>query len=235
MSQGGWSNDAVTYLVVPTGATTGQRIVILNPVTGDAVDVYDSANELIMDINSNGVVQTYATGFSPQQTEQRGDGIYYIDNTLGSTAHVILRPTTNVSQQPAILLNVKNGNFTSDYTLAVLAASWNGTGTATLVGNERGVGGSMVQSDGASSNNLMHCEAVTGTTDASGFFTFVHHASFTPNMIFTQVHDTGTPAFGNIDVIDGSITSTQATVYCVNFNGTARTLATVSFWIMCMG
>lgn len=81
--------------------------------------------------------------------------------------------------------------------------------------------------------------AITGITDASGFLVFNHGfkdingANAAPSMIITQVHDSGTPTFGNVDIIDGSITTTQAKGYCVLFNGSARVSATVNFWIAC--
>jgi len=88
---------------------------------------------------------------------------------------------------------------------------------------------------------LPQVAAITGTTDASGFLIFNHGFKdingnpAIPTKIFTQVHDTGTPTFGNIDIIDGSITSTQAKGFFVQFNGTSRASATVNFWIECYG
>lgn len=51
---GAWTNDRQTSITLPTGATTGQRIV-LNGVTGE-IDIYDAANNWIVTINpSNGL------------------------------------------------------------------------------------------------------------------------------------------------------------------------------------
>jgi hypothetical protein len=83
--------------------------------------------------------------------------------------------------------------------------------------------------------------AITGTTDSSGFLVFNHGfvdingAALAPAKIVTQVHDVGTaPGFGNCNLDDTfGITSTQAKVFCANFNGTARTSAAVKFWIVC--
>src|SRR5205085_89659 len=96
------------------------------------------------------------------------------------------------------------------YTLRLIGGNDLGTKGPSLVGNERGVQGSVVQSDQTSTSNLIHVAAITGTTDASGFLTFNHGATFkdgtgapvAPSMIFCQVHDTGTPGFGDVDIID---------------------------------
>jgi hypothetical protein len=60
MSGGAWSNDSVTTLVIPTGATTGARIV-LNGLTGQ-IQVFDSTNALVGQIDSAGIVALGTNG-----------------------------------------------------------------------------------------------------------------------------------------------------------------------------
>lgn len=58
MGNSAWGNDTTTTLVVPTGATTGARVVI-NGLTGQ-IQVYNSSNTLVAQIDSAGI-ETFAS------------------------------------------------------------------------------------------------------------------------------------------------------------------------------
>lgn len=240
----GWSMQGFTSLTIPSGATSGARVIIVNPVTGDVMDVYNALNQLIANIDSEGQYTVYQfdtfSHAAIQHTQFGQEGIIYFSDVDNSDA--IMEWTSSAAGQPGTqavwTIQVANNNPGINfevYTLQVFAGSDDATKKPTMTGTERGITGSVMQSDQVSTNNLVHYAAISGTTNGSGFLTFSHGASFTPTMIFAQVHDQGTPTFGMIDIINGSITSSQAQGFFVQFGGAARTNAAVNFWIMCVG
>lgn len=240
----GWTNSLLTSLTLPQGATSGARIILINPATGDVMDIYNSLGQLIANIDPSGQYIVYQydniTHAPIQHTQFGQEGLIYFSDVDNSDAIMewVSSAAGNPSTQAAWTLQVANNNPSASngvYTLMVFAGSDDGSHQPTMTGSERAITGSVVQSDQVSTNNLIHCTNISGTTNASGFLTFNHGASFTPSMIFCQVHDTGTPTFGMIDVINGSINATTAQVYCVQFGGGARMGAAVNFWIMCVG
>jgi len=212
---------------IESGTDPGQHVILNNPATGDAVDVYDAGNNLVTYINRLGVVAAVdpSTGHLARMTQgqfQQSDG--------GSNdSALILLPAASTSQQTELDVLVSPPVGTT-YTLRLVGGSDDGSKSPTLIGNERGVSGSLVQSDQVSSGNLRHQGTVSGSnTDASGFLTFAHGAAFTPTRMLLQPHDVGTPAFGMLDYISGSLSAFNATVFAKNFNGTTRTAAPITF------
>lgn len=210
-----------------SGTDPGQHVIINNPVTGDPVDVYDTGNNLVTYINRFGVIvaQDPSTGHLARMTQgqfQQNDG-----GTNDSA--LILLPASTTAQQTELDVLV-SPHVGTTYTLRLVGGSDDGTKFPTLIGNERGHSGSLVQSDQVSTGNLRHVGTVSGSnTDASGFLTFAHGAAFTPTQMFLQPHDVGTPAFGMLDYITGSFSAFNATIFAKNFNGTTRTGAPVTF------
>jgi len=248
----GWSMQGFTSLTIPSGATTGARVVIVNPVTGDVMDVYNALNQLIANIDSDGQYTVYQfdtfSHAAIQHTQFGQEGIIYFSDVDNSDA--IMEWTSSAAGAPSTqavwtiqVANNDPGTHFEVYTLQVFAGSDDASKGPTMVGTERQVTGSVVQSDQVSTSNLEHMVAISDTTDASGFLVFNHGASFkdaagnpkAPNFIFTQAHGAGTPAFGHCNLVDGSITATQAKVLCVNNNGTIRTSAPVTFWAWSKG
>lgn len=227
-------NNVVSRGSIQSGTAPGARFLI-NPGNGDIVDVYDSANELIMKIDSNGILSEYVFSATSQHVFYEGDGLHYVSDLDASTAFERFFPSTTTNSHAQLRLSVTNNDGLSTYTLTLAAGSDLSPGASGLSGTERGVSGSVVQADTSGSLNLVHAAAISGTTDGSGFLTFNHGASFTPTMILCQAHGAGTPSFGTTSVIDGSITSTQAKVLCFNLNGTVRAGAAVTFWVWCIG
>lgn len=235
----GWSMQGFTSLTIPEGATSGARIVIGDQVNGFAIAVYNSSNQLIFSIDQGGSAISYNYTQFPAPAVMTTELIQgslgsQVDNSNGESMNATITRVVNPTDQPEYTFLVACAGGTAGV-LSIRGGSKNGANNATLTGLERNVSGSLVQSDQVSTNNLLHFAAISGTTDGSGFLTFNHGAGFTPAFIFTQVHDQGTPTFGMVDIINGSITSSQARGFFVQFGGAARANATVNFWIMCVG
>lgn len=234
MANSGWTNDAITSLTIPTGATTGARVVIANPATGDAVDVYDSAGKLIAAITFNGAIESFSPSVSNEIIIQ-GAVIQFQVNPLTSKADIDFAAPVFPSSTPDLILTSSStsANFGQ---LIVSGQSDDLSVPPTVQALERTVEGSVVVSDQRSVNNLFHADTISGTTDASGNVVFAHGAAFTPTMIYVQVHAAGpSPTFGMVDILDGSIDSTNATAHCRNFNGTVHALGAVTFWALSLG
>jgi hypothetical protein len=220
MAQGSWSNDSITTLVVPTGATSGKRVVIANQQNGDAVDTYDEDGDLVFRITSDGsIVQVTDYGdFSV------GDGTLQWHSTSPSgLAQVFFTPDASPSQG-AEVTTVVNGTG-GTYSLMLAAASASGTQKATAIGTERGVTGSLMQSDRVSTDSLVHVGRYSVTTNASANVTFSHGCSFTPD---NSVISTVGQASPNQYVVT-AYTSTQCTLHVTNAAGANLVSALTNF------
>jgi len=210
----GWSMQGFTSLTIPSGATTGKRIVIADPVTGNAFEVYNAANQLVAWIDGFGIYHEFSSSPTSQEIQYKNDGMHMVGDTLGDTATVVFVPATSVSGQPQLQAVVTNGNGTSIYTLQIATAGEDGTGTATMIGTERGVTGSLIQSSqGVSTNNLTCRGNFSCVTNASGIGTFNHNAGFVP---------TGGIITANAAVAAGA---TQFSIQPASFTSTAVTIA----------
>lgn len=210
-----------------SGTIPGQHVIFNNPATGDPLDVYDSGNNLVTYINSFGVIvaQDPSTGYLARLTQ----GQFQLNDGHNNDGVIRMIPAASTSQQSEldVLMSPPIG---PTYVLRLIGGSDDGSKLQTLAGNERGLQGSLVQADNVSSGNLRHTGTVNGSnTDGSGFLTFAHGAAFTPTGMVMQVHDVGTPAFGMLDYISGSLSAFNATVFAKNFNGTTRTAAPITF------
>ena len=195
MANSGWTNDAVDTLTVPTGATTGKRVVIANQANGDAIDVYDALNNLIYAITGQGAAES----INPD-----GRRVTIFDGAvqlLGANGYVDMfyvepNPFTP-SSQPELFIEVFGPS--NSYSLLLFAESADGTKLPTMLGSERNIRGSIVQTDtggfGPGFGNLVHTGFYTGTVvDAFGDVLIPHGAAFTPqvgNITHWDVNATG--------------------------------------------
>ena len=194
---------------VEIGNPAGAHSILANSATGDAVDVYNSANKLVFSIDSAGD----ATSFDPTlgvQSSLQG-GYIFLKNTAGTfTSQVQLQTPLNNSTYG--LLNISALNSVGNgYTRSVADQSEDGSRPPTLLGTERNVAGSIVQADRTATNNLIHAASYSGTTNASGHLVFSHGCNFTPTGgVVTGTTPGGT--FANLTYGINSLTSTQADV-----------------------
>lgn len=76
-----WSNTSVTTLVIPTGATTGARVII-DGTTG-LISIYNSTNELVDEIGGpDGSIISFATGFSTDVGLREGKILFGLGPTF---------------------------------------------------------------------------------------------------------------------------------------------------------
>lgn len=216
-----------------SGTNPGAHVVLNNPLTGDAVDVYDVSNNLVTYINALGVVGALdpSTGYLARLTQ----GQFQQDDGHNTDTAIIMVPAASTAQQGEMHI-IMSPPVGITYLLRLLGGSDDGSKKPTLIGNERNIQGSLVQTDSTSTDNLIHPFSASGTTNTTGFVTLNHGAAFTPTKIICQVHGTGVaPAFGVVEVMDGTITSTQFQLYCSQFNGTARNTGAVTVWGIAIG
>ena len=211
MANNAWSNDAVNTLTVPTGATTGKRVVIINLATGDAIDIYNASNQLVFSIDNNGV----ATSFHYPQTYNAslGAGVLSVTSATADVGTMADQGVVLASDQSLLQLKQQPANG-MQYVLSLLGGSQDATKKPTLQGTERSVIGSMVQTDQLSVNNLIHAAHYSITYAATGFTqVFNHGAAFTPAFAIVSFDDGSAINNAAVKIAASSITATQATLY----------------------
>lgn len=225
---GSWTNDGVTTLTIPTGATSGQRVVIANPATGDAVDVYNSANQLIYSIDQFGVATAFNHALSWMPTAIAEGGIFALGDNQGNQGQLFMLPS-HAPALPASLTVLMGPAVGNTGFLQIFGASPDGTSQPTVEGNERNVSGSILQSDQVSTNNLVHTDTYTITTDAAATSTFNHGAGFTPRAGFLMgVNGVGATFAWQSAWFPNPFTSTTAHAAFVNNVGTTAGVASTT-------
>jgi len=164
---------------IEVGPLTGQHFIVNNSATGDPLDIYNSSNQLIFSINAFGVAESHNPSNGLSAGLQTGQ-LEINDGTGNNDFTTILLPAATTAQQSRTELNMSPPVGTT-YTLNLYGGSDDGTKKPTLVGNERNIQGSMVQSDQRSTANLIHVGSYHSTVvDAFGDVVIAHGAAFTP-------------------------------------------------------
>lgn len=195
------------------GSNPGQHFIVSNPSTGDALDVYDSANHLIFAITNQGLAASYTTGTAPQPSVGFQNAQLIFSDNATPTAHQATMSFTAPSVPAAQgQITILNSAYTSDVgAIEVICGSADGTKRSTVQAIERGHQGSVLVSDHVSTNNLIHAASYSGTTNAAGHLVFNHGAGFTPTgAVVTGTAPGGT--FANLTYGVDNLTSTQADV-----------------------
>jgi hypothetical protein len=209
-------NNGVFRGSLQTGTAPGQRIILNNPLTGDAIDIYDASNNLIFYVNAFGIASSNnpTTGVSSQL--QSGQ----LELIKGNTnSNAILLPAATTAQQGVLEIDMSPPVGTT-YLLRLVGGSDDGSKNPTLTGNERNVQGSIVQSDQVSTNNLIHSAAYSVTTNAGGHAIFNHGCQFTPKTAYVTGTTSG-GTFANLTHGVNSLTSTQADINWIIANTNA--------------
>jgi hypothetical protein len=179
----GWTNQGITTLVIPTGATTGARVVI-DGTTGQ-ISVYNSSNQLVgqwggangcffsfplVAIDTfveicEGIISWGEQGFTPADPPSiSSNGI-----TINSTG-----------------LQIQSGQPTNNGVGTFLELFGGQTAAgAEIRASQRNITGDLVQLD--TTNNagqLVHGGLYSGTVSGGdGHWTFPHGCSFTPSRV----------------------------------------------------
>lgn len=163
MSGGAWSNDSVSTLVIPTGATTGARVV-LNGITGQ-IQVYNSANTLVAQIDSAGIETFSATGLQSTVTMHDGEIDIFpshiavatlvaavlsaINNTSGPFLQILSPQQLDTLPHNVASMLLRGANAVSNGSLIALGAdsvslAGFGGGTISVGSDQGGVGGVVI-------------------------------------------------------------------------------------------
>jgi len=163
---------------IEVGSLTGAHFVVNNTSTGDVVDVYNASDQLVFRIDSTGNL------FSQDPVSQRFvemDGGFIEFGTGGVSAPYAgssLIAITNTSESFITLDSGLSTNVATDSHVRCYD-SVAGAGTAFVEGLQRGVTGTMVQTDTADgTGNLIHTFTGSGVTDAGGRLNIATGASF---------------------------------------------------------
>jgi hypothetical protein len=211
-------NSGVFRGSLSAGSDPGQHFVVSNPATGDALDVYDSANHLIFAITNQGLAASYTTGSSPQPSAGFQNAQLIFSDNATPTAH-----NSTMSWSPAAVsaaqgvVTILNSGYVSDIgALEILCGSADGSKRPTVQAVERGHQGSVVVSDQVSTNNLVHMGSYSGTTNASGHLIIAHGCGFTPKGCVPIGNANGTFANLTAGVNSAGFTSTNFDTSWIN-------------------
>ena len=166
---------------ITSGTSPGQHIVINNAVTGDAVDVYNSGNQLVYSINNLGVAQSYVAGTLDGSSML--NGTFAITKTGASSVvyNGLVIGNPNDATHDGILEIHSSDSLSGDSYILELHSAVSPGGLPGLRGNERNVSGSVVQTDKAGVNNLQHTVRTSFTTNGAGDGSFNPALGFTPD------------------------------------------------------
>lgn len=198
MSHSGWSNDQLTELTIPQGATTGARITI-NENNDGAILVYNSAGRLTAAISSNGGTADDGTVYQPEiESIDPSSGGYIVEHgaaldfaiplSTGTAATITLSPASLHSQSLTLTSGTSNSGTSGQATLQPTSAGQSGTLASVVIGQEISTGttltGVVIQNDDSFAQlnqpRFIHMGVYTQSTDGSGNIVLPHGALFTP-------------------------------------------------------
>jgi hypothetical protein len=182
---------------ITSGDPAGQHIVINNSVTGDAVDVYDASNQLIYSIDNTGAATSfYRGGGISQNTIARISGGSLLFDRIAGAGHQatyqFIPDVGGAGQSNDVHMQVPSSGTGGTLIVDFLSGAFNNTNGPTILSTERGVSGSLVQSDQSRTNNLFHMAYYGGTTDAAGNLALAHGCAFTPSAAVITIDASGT-------------------------------------------
>lgn len=174
-------NDGTFRGSIEVGSLTGQHFWVNNPNTGDVIDVYNSTNQLVFSIDRTGRLVSQSS-VSTLNIVMVGASLFFEDTAQSP----VLPPQETGSLSPTeTSLNLSAGipanaaptiqpAFLQLITDVALTSPW-------IKATQRDTTGAVVQTDvNSNTNQLIHADTYTVTTDAGGTSTFPHFANFTP-------------------------------------------------------
>lgn len=213
MPTNAWSNDAVDTLVIPTGATSGARIV-LDGTTGEIL-VYNSANALVGTWGGpTGCLFDYespGTRFAELCAAQ----LQFGDQVNPPTTKAAVSATSNSSNSQ---LNLDSGQSGGQHHSFITMFSGTAGSTDYIEVAQLNQDGRMVSTDDISSPCLMHVGSYTGSVvDGFGDVQINHGAHFTPKYGLLQAWDWNSVGQGwQLEWVGNPFSSTVATFFTRN-------------------
>lgn len=238
MANSGWTNDAVDSLTVPTGATSGERVIIANQANGDAIDIYDVANQLVFSIDKNGRLVSYST-VNTAEVVIVGASVFFEDTAQSPQLPPQVQGLLGPDQTQLILSAGTPHNAAGLTTASLELISGDTAGSPWVQATQRGVSGAVLQNDSTQDppvSNLVHIASYSGTTDAGGHLVFAHNCSgFTPKWAFVMGTTSG-GTFANLTYGLNSLGATQADVnWTVANTGAAYANQVITFDMVLYG
>lgn len=181
MPTNAWSNDSISTLVIPTGATTGARVVI-DGTTG-LISVYNSSNQLVGQWGGNsGCFFEYAGGVGSFVEICGGEIQFGSTGFTPASNPTIIENGITAFGTSVIIDSGNSGGVNSSSNLELFGGT--GPAGAEIRATQRGFNGDVVQLD--VSNNagqLMHAGSYSGTVaGGDGHWIFAHGCAFTPTV-----------------------------------------------------
>lgn len=212
---------------ITSGNPSGKHLILNNSVTGDAIDIYNTFNQLIFAITGDGLLESIdPVGGSILTMANAGTTYSNIGNppahgaTISATAsgtqtEVIINSGIPILGENPSQLAWLSGPSVSD---GYLQAAQSGANTSTVVGR-------VMQTDTTTAGNgLFHMNTYNVTTDPTGTFTMNHGCNFTPTVGMWTIQALGDPIIGYFF----SYSSTQAIARAFN-GGSGANVASANF------
>jgi hypothetical protein len=183
---------------ITSGNPAAQHLIINNPVTGDAVDVYDTLNRLVLAITANGVLETILRPSNSFALLQ-GNALAFGNTTSPPTSQAVIVGTSNNLVSHILIDSGRSIAVSGSSSLEYLDSN-TGLGGKSYVraiqkadGVNPNVTGSIVQTDTDNAvNNVIHAGYYGGTTDGAGNLVLAHGCAFTPSAAVITVDASGT-------------------------------------------
>lgn len=167
------------------GTNPGQHFIVNNAATGDALDVYDSSNNLVFSIDAAGNVTSYAPTSLGDPYTRFHNGQQQFNNASGLTTTdppTVSAPNISVGGTE---LQLYSGSPGSGHPSMLQLFGGTTSAGAEVRASQRDVSGDVLQLDSANNNNqLVHLGTYNIATDAGGTSAFNHGAFFTPKQGF---------------------------------------------------
>jgi hypothetical protein len=152
----GWSNDFITFLVIPTGATTGARITI-NVDQDGAILVYDENGVLIGSWSGS-------AGTDPSTHTAYPAGFSVFNDIAGQSAGSVQILSNSINNSPVIELVGKPGVSVNPGAIFV---DYHGTGAGAPF-ELLGISGPAAPAGEDANSSYVYMELVSGGTTADG-------------------------------------------------------------------
>lgn len=174
---------------VAIGNPAAQHAILANSSTGDAVDVYDSSNRLVMWIDATGTVNT-ALQPAGDCIEMQGNALTFFNQSSAPSSRASINGTSSATGSH-LILDSGRGAASNDAVLWLLDAISSTDGKSYVRAEQKAsnthgpIVGSVLQTDSdTSANNCVHVGIYSVNTDSGGTGFITHNAGFTPTAGF---------------------------------------------------
>lgn len=213
---------------VEIGTDPGQHIIVANTVTGDAIDVYNSGNQIVFKINNAGALLSIDP-VSTNYVRMNGGFIEFGNTSSPAQANPTVIGNSTASQSYVTMDSGQSTNIAGASHIRCYDTNA-GSGSAYIEGFQRNVIGAVMQRS-TGTGNLFHFNTYSVTTDGTGTFTFTHGAGFTPTGGMWTTASLGVPTMGYLFSFSSSTATGRAFNGGSGANTTSATFNIVAFLV----